>query len=164
MMGKRRWLALIGVAGLALVGAACAAGADGGGGDAVAEGLTRTADGGGVEVEATWVTAEQLRADGELATAAGEYDVASYVIVQLAFTTHSGDLNQYDVRAQSALMADGGSPQAALDWRPLSDDPHHREGLLIFARPQGAGAVEVVLRDLADVPQRSFRWAPAPQG
>ena len=58
----------------------------------------------------------------------------------------------------------GGQEYAAQAWESISDDSHHREGVLVFARkaPDGAsldvGTVELVMKGIADVAERLFRW------
>lgn len=114
----------------------------------------------GIAIEATWVTAEHLAEMGADSLAA--YPLEQYVLVHLAFTTHSGDLNQYDLVELSSLNITGDSV-AAKGWVSLSDDSHHREGVLIFARLTFSGPVELVLRDIGGEPQRLFRWEAIPE-
>ena len=123
-------------------------------------GLTQKDGGeGGVTVTATWATQEHLKADGKLAKAAGRYDPASYVIFHLALDTHSGDLGRYNLAQLASLQASGAGPQASEAWVSLSNDSHHREGLLIFPKLAGAREVELSLKDLAGIPLRQFRWS-----
>jgi hypothetical protein len=151
---------------IALVAVACIGGDDGNSStipEAPSTDLTQRDGGeGGVTVQVTWLTAADFESDGDLAEAAAPYDVGSYLLLRVRMDTHSGDLNRYDLLASSELIADGRAPQAALAWRPLSDGGHHRDGLLVFERPQGAASIELVLKDLAGAPRRVFRWAPPP--
>jgi hypothetical protein len=114
-------------------------------------------------VQVTWLTAADLEGDSDLADAAASYDVASYLLLRVRMDTHSGDLNSYDPMAGSELVADGATAQPAFAWLSLSDNAHHRDGVLVFERPQGAGSVELTLRDLSGVARRVFRWAPPPE-
>jgi hypothetical protein len=164
----RSWFWL--VAGLAVAALAAVACTGGGGGESAAPAgapstsLTQSDGGeGGVTVQVTWLTAADLQADGDLADAAASYDAASYLLLRVRMDTHSGDLNGYDPVAGSELVSDGGTAQPAVSWHSLSDDAHHRDGVLVFERPQGAGSVELTLRDLAGVARRVFRWAPPPE-
>lgn len=122
--------------------------------------LTQVNEAGGITIEATWVTAQHLATmDAEGLTA---YPLQEYSLVHLAFTTHAGDLNQYDLVELSSLNITG-APVAAAGWLSLSDDAHHREGVLIFARRAASGPVELVLRDIGGEPQRLFRWETIPE-
>jgi hypothetical protein len=66
-------------------------------------------------------------------------------------------------RALSAIRV-GGQEYAPQAWESISDDSHHREGVLVFAReaPDGAtldaGTVELVMKGIANVAERVFRW------
>jgi len=161
------WL-VAGLVVVALTGVACTGG--GGGESAAPAGVPPTSltqsDGGegGVTVQVTWLTAADLEGDADLTDAAASYDAASYLLLRVRMDTHAGDLDSYDPVAGSELAADGGTAQPAVSWLSLSDDAHHRDGVLVFERPQGTGSVELALRDLADVAQRVFRWAPPPEG
>jgi hypothetical protein len=123
--------------------------------------LTQSNNQGGVEIDVTWVTPETLdELDSEPARA---YELDDYVLLEVQFTTHSGDLNQLDMTGLSAIRA-AGKEYAPEAWESISDDSHHRAGVLVFARktPDGAsldaGAVELVMKGIADVPERVFRW------
>lgn len=88
----------------------------------------------------------------------------------LAFTvvmdTHSVDLDAVDLGRSAMLRLDQGREVAPTGW----DAPkggHHREGKLIFPDKGADGApvigpdtrvVELVIRDVAGVPERTLRW------
>lgn len=123
--------------------------------------LTQSDDQGGVEINVTWVTPEKLsELDSEEARS---YGLDEYVLLEVKFTTHSGDLNRLDLTTLSAIRVGGHeySPQA---WESISDDSHHRAGVLVFNRRAADGAsldtgtVELVMKEIADVPERVFRW------
>ena len=160
------WL-LVGLAAIAVTAVACAGSSDGDSDTAEEEaptGLTQSDSGeGGVTVQVTWLATSDFEGDADLVEAAGSYDAQSYLLLRVQMDTHSGDLSSYDLVAGSELAVDGGPPQAAVGWRPLSDSTHHREGLLVFERPEGASSVELALNDLAGAPPRLFRWAPPPE-
>ena len=160
------WL-LVGLAAIAVTAVACGGGSDGDSDtaeEAAPTGLTQSDSGeGGVTVEVTWLATSDFEGDADLVEAAGSYDAQSYLLLRVQMDTHSGDLSNYDVVAGSELAVDGGPPQVPVDWRPVSDSTHHREGLLVFERPEGASSVELALNDLAGAPPRLFRWAPPPE-
>jgi len=123
--------------------------------------LTQSDSQGGVEIDVTWVTPETL---GDLdSEGARAYGLDDYVLLEVKFTTHSGDLSRLDMTALSAIRV-GGQEYAARAWESISDDSHHREGVLVFGRKAsdgvslGAGTVELVMKGIADVPERIFRW------
>jgi hypothetical protein len=162
-VNARRWLAILLLAAVGVLAAtAC------GGDDDVATTdtedqvkLTQSDNQGGVEIDVTWVTPETLgKLDSEEARG---YGLDGYVLLEVQFTTHSGDLSRLDMTALSAIRVAGQqyAPQA---WESISDDSHHRQGVLVFTReaPDGAsldaGTVELVMKGIADVPERLFRW------
>jgi hypothetical protein len=63
-----------------------------------------------------------------------------------------------------SAMRVGEKEYAPEAWESISDDRHHRAGVLVFARvtpdgaPLDAGAVELVMKGIAGVPERVFRW------
>jgi hypothetical protein len=162
-VNARRWLAILLLAAVGVLAAtAC------GGDDDVATTdtedqvkLTQSDNQGGVEIDVTWVTPETLgKLDSEEARG---YGLDDYVLLEVQFTTHSGDLSRLDMTALSAIRVAGQqyAPQA---WESISDDSHHRQGVLVFARKASdgvsldAGAVELVIKGITDVPERVFRW------
>lgn len=156
------WLGLVIVLALAL--AAC------GGSDAVgsagntrpqatpdgqAQGLplqasTQVSEGGQVSVEVTW-----------LGPAAGP-------VFEVAMNTHSVDLDGYDLAKLAVLRTDKGQEVRPSRWDAPAGG-HHRRGTLAFPdkAPDGGPLIgpntawiELVIRDVAGVPERVFRWTP----
>ncbi|MBI2861335.1 MAG: hypothetical protein HYX89_00790 [Chloroflexi bacterium] len=108
----------------------------------------RTNQAGNVTIEARW----QATAEG--------------LVFAIVMDTHSVDLDGYDL-AQLATLRNGQGQEA----RPLAWDApkggHHRSGTLLFPKEDktgrpiaepGAGYLELVIRDMAGVPERTFRW------
>lgn len=86
------------------------------------------------------------------------YDTAADRLeFEVAFTTHSVELN-YDFAALATLRSDAGEEVAASQW----DGPrggHHVFGILAFPALKTRGeTITLVLRDIADVPERTFVW------
>jgi hypothetical protein len=110
--------------------------------------LTQSDDHGGVEIGVTWVTPETLaKLDSE---SARSYGLDDYVLLEVKFTTHSGDLSRLDMTALSAIRV-GGQEYAPQAWESISDDSHHRR--VLFARGSDSAsrkAVELVMK-IADV-------------
>ena len=174
-MNARRWMAILLLAAVGALAAAACSGDDEDGsavrpsppaatGAAQTGGeveLTQSDSQGGVEIDVTWVTPETL---GDLdSEGARGYGLDDYVLLEVKFTTHSGDLSRLDMTGISAIRV-GGQEYAPQAWESISDDSHHRAGVLVFARaaPDGAsldaGTVEVVMKGIANVAERVFRW------
>ena len=134
---------------IALLAAACSSGEgeerDLGGGTATGQGLTQTAEVGGVTVEATWLTADGL---GGLEADVGTYPLEDFVLVEIGFTTHSGDLNEIDM-GEAASLTQAGMDVRPEAWVTTDDDAHHREGVLVFPRDLEDGPVELTI-DMGD--------------
>jgi hypothetical protein len=108
---------------------------------------TRVVDGGQVTVRVSW--------DGP---AAGP-------VFDVVLDTHAVDLDGYDLTRLATLRTDDGREAAPASWEAPAGG-HHRSGKLVFpaATPDGkalltgARGVELLIRDVAGVPERSFRW------
>jgi len=115
-----------------------------------ASGSTQTSEGGAVTVEVTW----QGRSAGP--------------VFRVAMDTHSVDLDSYDLMKLAVLRIDQGQELRPSGW----DAPpggHHRSGTLTFPvnAPDGSPligpntrTIELVIRGVAGVPERVFRWTP----
>lgn len=78
---------------------------------------------------------------------------------EVAFNTHSVDLG-FDPAEISVLRCDRGEEFQALAWDGAGPGGHHRSGVLSFAAlDHPVSSVELVVRDVAQVPERVFRWA-----
>ena len=112
----------------------------------------------GVTVEASLATAEFLASKGQPA------DKWGFLVT---VDTHSVDLTAIDIVARASLRDANGRVLKPIGWRPLSEDSHHRSGLLLF---QGGAAgqpaltdqklkdVQLVFSDLAGVRERVLVW------
>lgn len=77
---------------------------------------------------------------------------------EVAFTTHTVNLN-FDPAQISILRDDQGREYPATGWDGAGPGGHHRSGVLKFGVLETAPAfVEVVIRDVAGVPERVFHW------
>lgn len=140
-----RPLALAVAVGVSALAFACSSGSDGGtagsAGPDNGDDLTRGAEAGGVAIEATWLTdATTDGVDADLSA----YPSDDYVLIELKLDTHSGDLNEIDLEREPTLEQDGTAVQPET-WLSLSDDSHHREGVLVFPRTFDAGDVELTV-------------------
>jgi hypothetical protein len=89
-------------------------------------------------------------------------------IFDVVLDTHAVDLDGYDLRQLAVLRLDGEREVQPIGW----DAPkggHHRQGTLSFPAAAAGGSpllspstrtVELVIRDVAGVPERVFRWTP----
>jgi hypothetical protein len=142
---------LVTLAVLSLVLAACGAGANSPqvarSGTAAPGGATQRSEVGEVTVTATWDTASREP------------------VFTVALDTHSVDLDAIDLTTVATLSVDG------TELRPIAWDAalggHHREGTLSFPTTTADGravvgpqtnVIELVIRDVAGVPERTFRW------
>ncbi len=112
---------------------------------------TQTNEGGQVTIKATW----------QGPSAGPVFDVV--------MDTHAVDLDGYDLTQLAVLRIDGGRKVQPAGW----DAPkggHHREGTLTFPTTAADGSpliapgtrtVELVIRGVAGVSERVFRWTPS---
>ena len=103
---------------------------------------------GGVEIEVTFG-----------GPGAAAYEPDRYSVFLVAMNTHSVDLSGDDLVALSELRA-GGKSFTALRWISTADDSHHRSGVLIFPKAVAGQPLEMIIKSVAGVPVRTFRWAP----
>lgn len=116
-----------------------------------ANGLKRSSQGGNVTIDITW----------ENPSEAGN----SSVRFDVAMNTHSVDLDGYDLGELAVLRNDQGVEAMPDKWdAPLGG--HHRKGELVFSKGKngqpiigpGTKAIELLIRDVGGVKERSFRW------
>ena len=128
---------------IGLLAAACSSGSDAGDTDRTDDraDLTQTAEADGITVDATWLTVESAAdVDADLSP----YPLERFVAVEIAFTTHSGDLNKITME-EAARLRVGSKTLQPEAWMSLSDDSHHREAIVVFAGAPPAGPVELLL-------------------
>ena len=76
----------------------------------------------------------------------------------VVFDTHSVDLNQ-DLVQIAVLVDDRGSEYKPTVWEGPGPGGHHREGVLVFeAISPVPSSIEVKIKDVGGVPERSFKW------
>lgn len=77
---------------------------------------------------------------------------------EVAFNTHSDSLDQDPVRV-TTLVDDKGNVRKPLSWQGAGPGGHHREGALAFNAVQPIPqTVEIKIKDVGGVPERSFKW------
>jgi len=133
----------LGLLAVGLLAAACSSGSDAGDAETTEDraDLTQTAEADGITVDATWLTVESAAdVDADLSA----YPLERFVAVEIAFTTHSGDVNKIAME-EAARLRIGSRTLQPEAWMSISDDSHHREGIVVFAGIQGSGPVELLL-------------------
>ncbi len=76
----------------------------------------------------------------------------------VAFTAHSGDLDQDPLKVVS-LFDDKGNVYEPISWEGPGPGGHHREGTLVFNSINPFPKfIELKIKDVGGIPERSFRW------
>ncbi len=77
---------------------------------------------------------------------------------EIRMNAHSGDLSQ-DLVSVSTLKDDNGREYRPVDWQGAPPGGHHRTGVLEFPALNGnTKSVTLVIRDVANVPERVYKW------
>lgn len=77
---------------------------------------------------------------------------------EIRMNTHSVPL-EYDLVAVSLLKDDQGREYRASVWNGSPAGGHHRSGVLEFpAIDKGAKSITLYIKDIANVPERTFQW------
>jgi len=77
---------------------------------------------------------------------------------EIRMNTHSGDLSQ-DLVFVSTLKDDNGREYHPVEWEGAPPGGHHRTGVLEFPTlNENTKSVTLVIRDVANVPERIFKW------
>ncbi len=103
--------------------------------------LSRTVSGAGVTVKVTYLAhaSDDLR-------------------FSVAMDTHSVNLDGYDLKGLSFVRDDTGAVMQAVEVKNKGGG-HHCEVILVFPRALGDWKwLEVVIKDVAGVKERTFRW------
>src|SRR5262249_19740168 len=104
--------------------------------------LTRTHSGGGVTVKVTYLNPQ------------GTEDAR----FEISLDTHSVDLDSYNLKALSSLRDSTGKTYQPTKVENKGSG-HHRQFVLVFPKPaSGSSRLELVIKDIAGVKERSFVW------
>ena len=104
--------------------------------------------------------------DGQVTIAVALRDTRPDVVFAVTMDTHAVNLDGYDLAQVAVLRVNQGQETRPSAW-VAPPGGHHREGTLTFpgtAADGGpllgpsVGAIELVIRDVAGVPERVFRW------
>jgi len=78
---------------------------------------------------------------------------------EIRMNTHSGDLSQ-DLVAVCTLKDNSGREYRPTGWDGSPPGGHHRSGVLEFPElAEGAQSITLVIREVANVPERVFNWS-----
>ena len=78
---------------------------------------------------------------------------------EIRMNTHSGDLSQ-DLVAVCKLKDNSGREYRPINWNGSPPGGHHRSGVLEFSElAEGAESITLVIREVANVPERVFNWS-----
>jgi hypothetical protein len=118
---------------------------------------------GGVTIQVTWVTPELLASPQMVE--AGDLDLSRYLAFYVRLDAESADLSVFDLSRISVLRDLTGGEYQPEAWLLSDVADNHREGLLLFRRPElGPEGVELVIRGVGGVTERSYRWLVPPGG
>jgi hypothetical protein len=105
-------------------------------------GLTRTHSGAGVTVKVTYLNPKETES----------------VRFEVVLDTHSVNLDGYDLKVLSVLRDETGKEYQSTQVENKGSG-HHREIILIFPKSSsGAKRLDLVIKDIAKVKERSFSW------
>jgi hypothetical protein len=87
-----------------------------------------------------------------------DFQINQPLVFAVALNTHSVELVD-DLTQTAILRDDAGKEYAPIAWDGAGPGGHHREGKLKFAAlPIKPQSVELVIKNLAQVSERAFRW------
>ncbi len=77
---------------------------------------------------------------------------------EIYVNTHQGDLN-FDLTEISMLKGVGEEPMLPVSWEGSPPGGHHRNGTLVFPPvPSTVREIQLIIKDVYDIPERSFEW------
>ncbi|MFQ5797027.1 MAG: YncE family protein, partial [Candidatus Bipolaricaulia bacterium] len=126
--------------------------------------LVRQASSSGIQVTVTWLTPDHLRTESH---DIAPNDLIGRLALFVQLDTHAGNLLRYDVAQHALLKTGDGRSIHPLHWQGISEDSHHRRGILWFLANDetgsliteaGAGSIMLILQELGRTPERTFHW------
>lgn len=87
-----------------------------------------------------------------------DFQINQPLVIEIAMNTHSVELAE-EMTKVSILRDDSGNEYKPTAWEGAGPGGHHREGKLKFAAMTTQPKyIELVIKNLAKVAERSFRW------
>lgn len=89
------------------------------------------------------------------------YRADKFLLFKVYINTHQNKLAPFPLERLSRLKVGEGNESRPLLWKVLyeSGDNHHREGFLVFDRPDNnSGSMVLILEDLPGQKERVFQW------
>lgn len=85
---------------------------------------------------------------------------ADATVIKLVLDTHAGSLDGYNLEAIATLRDGSGKTYPVEAVEKTSGGGHHREAILRFPKvnPE-AKTIELIVKDVAGVKERAFRWS-----
>ena len=77
---------------------------------------------------------------------------------KVVLDTHSVALDGIKFEEAVTLRASDGTEIAPTGVEQASGSGHHREAVVVFATPSGAGALNIIVKNVGGVAERSFTW------
>lgn len=138
-----RRIVVLGVLSLLVVAGVAGRGGDVAAASALQAKLSQQVAGGGVTVVATLLK-----------------DRAEATAIKLALETHSVNLDGYRFEAIASLRDDAGKTYPVVAVEQATGGGHHRGAVLRFGKlSPDAKAIELIVKDVAGVKERIFRWS-----
>ncbi|MBI2002379.1 MAG: hypothetical protein HYT85_03210 [candidate division NC10 bacterium] len=105
---------------------------------------------------------QQLAGGGVTVAATLLKNQAEATAIKLVLDTHSANLDGYKFEAIATLRDDSGKTYPVEAVEQASGGGHHRQAVLRFGKadPQ-AKSLELIVKDVAGVKERIFRWSTA---
>ena len=102
---------------------------------------------------------QQVAGGGVTVAATLLKDQAETTAIKLVLDTHSGNLDGYKFEAIATLRDDTGKTYPVEVVEKASGGGHHREAVLRFGKVGSeARSIELIVKDVAGVKERTFRW------
>jgi hypothetical protein len=120
--------------------------------------VQKDAGGGGVQITVTYVTPEYVEMTKDSQRMKG-YRPDRYALFLVQLDSHSVDVSGYRL-AQLSRLTGGGRNLSPLRWEETVAGTHHRAGVLVFPRVNPPLPAGLVIRGIAGVSARTFRWQP----
>lgn len=98
----------------------------------------------------------QTNDGGQVTVKVTRQDTSAGFAFAVVLDTHAVDLDGYDLGKLATLRV-GETELQASGWSAPAGG-HHRQGTLSFPATAATGPVELIIRDIAGIPARSFQW------